>query len=75
MTQIIDAILKARSPLRDVLVSIAIITGGVLILGAGVYHFFLRPDWNFPQALGELWPFHAAGALALFLGWRIDRQA
>jgi hypothetical protein len=75
VTQIIDAILKARSPLRDVLVSIAIITGGVLMLGAGVYHFFLRPEWTSPQALAVLWPFHAGGALALFLGWLIDRQA
>jgi hypothetical protein len=75
MTQIIDAILKARSPLRDVLASTAIIAGGVLMLGAGVYHLFLRPEWTSPQALAELWPFHAAGAAALFVGWLIDRKA
>ena len=75
MTQIIDAILNARSPLRDVLVSTAIIAGGGLMLGAGVYHLFLRPEWTSPQALAELWPFHTAGALGLFAGWLIDRQA
>lgn len=75
MSQIIDALFKARSPLRDVLVSTAIIIGGVLMLGAGIYHLFLRPEWTFPQALAELWPFHAIGAVALFVGWLVDRQA
>jgi hypothetical protein len=75
VTQIIDVIVKARSPLRDVLISTAIIAGGGLMLGAGVYHLFLRPEWTSPQALAELWPFHIVGALGLFAGWLIDRQA
>jgi|EndMetStandDraft_7_1072992.scaffolds.fasta_scaffold51011_3 hypothetical protein len=75
MTHIIDAILRRRSPLRDVLVTTTIIGGGVLMLGACIYHFFLRPEWTSPEALAELWPFHASGALALLTGWLIDRQA
>ncbi len=75
MTQIIDAIRRTSSPLRDLLVTTAIITGGVLMLGACHYHFFLRPEWTSPEALSELWPFHAGGAFALFAGWLIDRQA
>ena len=74
MTQIIDAILKTNSPLRDILITTTIIIGGVLMLGACLYHFFLRPEWTSPQALAELWPFHASGALAFFAGWLIDRQ-
>lgn len=75
MTHIIEAILRTGSPLRDVFISMSIITGGILMLGAGVYHLFLCPEWTFPQALAELWPFHAAGAVGLFAGWLIDRQA
>ena len=75
MAQIIDAILRTRSSLRDIVVTTTIITGGVLMLGAWLYHFFLRPEWTSPQALAELWPFHASGALALFVGWLVDRQA
>jgi hypothetical protein len=75
MTQIIGAILKASSPLHDFLVASSIITGGVLMPGAGLYRLFLRPEWTALEALGELWPFHAVGALILFVGWLIDRQA
>jgi hypothetical protein len=75
VTQIINAILRTSSPLRDIVVTTTIITGGVLMLGAFHYHFFLRPEWTSPQALSELWPFHASGALALFVGWLVDRQA
>ena len=75
MTQIIVTILRTGASLRDVLISTTIITGGVLMLGACIYHFFLRPEWTSPEALAELWPFHAGGALALFVGWLIDHQA
>ena len=75
MTQIIVTILRTGASLRDVLISTTIITGGVLMLGACIYHFFLRPEWTSPEALAELWPFHASGALALFVGWLIDHQA
>ena len=75
MTQIIDAIRRTSSPLRDLFITTTIITGGVLMLGAWLYHSFLRPEWTSPQALSELWPFHAGGAFALFVGWLIDRQA
>jgi hypothetical protein len=75
VTQIIDAIRRTSSPLRDLLVTTAIITGGVLMFGAWLYHSFLRPEWTSPEALSELWPFHAGGAFALFAGWLIDRQA
>ena len=75
MTQIIVTILRTGASLRDVLISTTIITGGVLMLGACIYHFFLRPEWTSPEALAELWPFHASGAVALFVGWLIDHQA
>jgi hypothetical protein len=71
----IGAILKASSPLHDFLVTSTIITGGMLMLGAWLYRLFLRPEWTAVEAFGELWPFHAIGALTLLVGWLIDRQA
>jgi hypothetical protein len=75
MTQIIGALLRASSPLHDFLVASTIITGGMLMLGAWLYRLFLRPEWTAPEALAELWPFHAIGALTLAVGWLIDRRA
>jgi hypothetical protein len=75
MTQIIGAIFRATSPLHDFIVTSSIITGGMLMLGASLYRLFLRPEWTAIEALSELWPFHAVGALTLLVGWLIDRQA
>jgi hypothetical protein len=60
---------------HDFIVTSSIITGGMLMLGASLYRLFLRPEWTAIEALSELWPFHAVGALTLLVGWLIDRQA
>jgi hypothetical protein len=56
-------------PTAALLVSV----GVALVIGAGIYRVFVRPEWTFAQALHALWPFFLTGCIALMLGLLADR--
>jgi hypothetical protein len=73
MSNLIKALVAARQSLIDAVVSLLIVTGGALLIGACAYRIFFRPDLTSPEAMGALWPYFLVGTVALLLGWLMDR--
>lgn len=73
MSNLIKALVAARQSLIDALVSLLIVTGGALLIGACAYRIFVRPDLPSPEAMAALWPYFLVGTVALYLGWLMDR--
>ena len=75
MSEFVSAVLSASRRLREQLVTLVIVAGGVALLGACVFRYVAYPDWTAGEALEALWPLYLAGALSLLVGWLIEREA
>jgi len=75
VSEFVTSLLTASRWLREQLATLAIVAGGLGLLGACLYRHIARPEWTPSEALGALWPLYLAGALSLLLGWLIDWDA
>ncbi len=75
VSEFMTSLLTASRWLREQLATLAIVAGGLGLLGACLYRHIARPEWTASEALGALWPLYLAGALSLVLGWLIDGEA
>jgi hypothetical protein len=75
VSEFMTSLLTASRWLREQLATLAIVAGGLGLLGACLYRHIARPEWTASEALGALWPLYLAGALSLLLGWLIDGEA
>ena len=67
MTDLRSKFGNARWSLREIVVTGAMGLGSVLMLVGTIYGAWLRAQGV--EALTALWPFYAAGALTILLGW------
>lgn len=75
MSEFVSAVVTASRWLREQIVTLAVVAGGIGLLGACLYRYVAYPDWTAGEALETLWPLYLAGALSLVLGWLIEREA
>jgi hypothetical protein len=75
VSEMVSGLLTASRWLREQLATLAIIAGGIGLLGACLFRYVARPDWSAGEALEALWPLYLAGALSVVLGWLIEREA
>jgi hypothetical protein len=75
VSEFVSAVVTASRWLREQVVTLVIVAGGLGLLGACVYRYVAYPDWTAGEALEALWPLFPAGALSLVLGWLIEREA
>ena len=74
MLQIIRSVLTAGHSVREHVITFAIVTGGLMLLGSCLYRPVFHPDWTAAEALEYLWPFYVAGTLSVVLGWLVERE-
>ena len=75
VSEFVSAVVTASRWLREQVVTLVIVAGGIGLLGACVFRYVAYPDWTAGEALEALWPLYLAGALSLVLGWLIEREA
>jgi hypothetical protein len=75
VSDFVSAVVTASRWLREQVVTLMIVGGGIALLGACVYRYVAYPNWTAGEALEALWPLYLAGALSLVLGWLIEREA
>lgn len=75
VSEFVTSLLTASRWLREQLATVAIVAGGLGLLGACLYRHVARPEWTAAEALEALWPLYLAGALSLILGWLIEGEA
>jgi hypothetical protein len=75
VSELMTSLLTASRWLREQLATLAIVAGGLGLLGACLYRHVARPEWTASESLEALWPLYLAGALSLVLGWLIDWDA
>jgi hypothetical protein len=73
MSDLVRMLVGARRALIDLVITLLIVIGGVLMIGGCIYPILFRPDWTSAQALEALWPYYLAGVVTLALGWLVDR--
>jgi hypothetical protein len=75
VSELASAVFTASRGLRERLTTLAVVAGGLSLLGACLFRYVARPDWSAGEALEALWPLYLAGALSLVLGWLVEREA
>ncbi len=75
VSELVSAVFTAGRWVREQLATLAIVGGGLGLLGACLFRYVVRPDWSAGEALEVLWPLYLAGALSLVLGWLVEREA
>jgi hypothetical protein len=75
VSEFVSAVLSASRRLREQLVTLVTVAGGIALLGACVYRSVAHPEWTAGEALDALWPLYLAGALSLVVGWLMEREA